>query len=69
MKFELFEMAKKGLRTFSRTMVDRQMMTTRTMRMRTTRKRIRLAATVTRRKRETAKDLLSIDYNSGKHIL
>ena len=55
MKFELSEMATKGLRTFSRTTADRPMMTTRTTRMRTRRKRIRWAATVTRRKRGTAR--------------
>ena len=60
MNFELFEMAKKGLRTFSRTTAGRPMMTTRTTRMRTRRKRIRWAATVTKRMRGTAKDLFKI---------
>ena len=53
-------MAEKGLYTFSRTTADRPMMTTRTTRMRTRRKRIRWAATVTKRMRGTAKDLLKI---------
>ena len=68
MTFGLFEMGKKGLvyrttlglYTFSRTTADRPMMTTRTTRMRTRGKRIRSVATVTKRMRGTAKDLLKI---------